>query len=54
MNNTQINYARYLEIVMLMYNITEHVIIIRKHQDVYGNITEMNQMITKKILNHFH
>ena len=23
-NNTQINYARYLEIVMLMYNITEH------------------------------
>ena len=27
-------------------------IIIQKHQEVYGNIIEMNQMAIKQILNH--
>ena len=51
MNNTQIDNARYLNVVMPMYNLIEQLfkiifilfsIIVQKHQDVYGNITEMN------------
>ena len=39
-NNTQIDNAKDIDIVMPMYNL-----IMRKHQEVYGNILEMNQMI---------
>ena len=51
MNNTQVDNARYLNVVMPMYNLIEQLfkiifilfsIIVQKHQDVYGNITEMN------------
>ena len=51
MNNTQVDNARYLNVVMPMYNLIEQLfkiifilfsIIVEKHQDVYGNITEMN------------
>ena len=51
MNNTQVDNARYLDVVMPMYNLIEQLfkiifilfsIIVQKHQDVYGNITEMN------------
>ena len=40
-NNTQVDYAKYLNFVMLM-NI---LIIIQKNMNVYGNITEVNQML---------
>ena len=51
MNNTQVDNARYLDVVMPMYNLIKQLfkiifilfsIIVQKHQDVYGNITEMN------------
>ena len=41
-NNTQVDNAKDLNVVMLLYNLI--VIIIQKHQEVYGNITEMNQL----------
>ena len=40
-NNTQVDYAKDLNFVMLMHIL----IIIQKNLDVYGNITEMNQML---------
>ena len=45
MNNTQIDTAKYIDVVMPMYNSLNIAIIIRKHQEVCGNITEMIQMI---------
>ena len=41
-NNTQVDNAKDIDIVMPMYNT---VIIMRKQQEVYGNILDMNQMI---------
>ena len=42
-NNTQIDNAKDIDIVMPMYNLI--VIIMQKHLEVYGNISEMNQMM---------
>ena len=45
-NNPQIDNAKYLDVVMPMYNLKLNIaIIIQKHQEVYGNTIEMNQMI---------
>ena len=50
-NNTQIDNAKDIDIVMPMNNLI--VIVMQKHVEVYGNISEMNQMIIiQKILNH--
>ena len=43
-NNTQKDYANDIDIVMHMHNLI--VIFIQKHQDVYGNTIEMNQLWT--------
>ena len=49
-NNTDIDKAQDIDIVMPMYNIViiilNIVIIIQKHQEVYGNTTKMILMIT--------
>ena len=44
-NNTQIDDCKDIDIVVPLYNLLVVVIIMQKHQEVYGNITEMNQMI---------
>ena len=44
-NNTQIDNAKDIDIVMPMYNLMEYSDNMQKHLEVYGNITEMNQMI---------
>ena len=44
-NNTQIDNAKDIDVVMPMYDLIDTVIIIQKHQEVYGNIIEMSQMI---------
>ena len=44
-NNTQIDNAKYVNVVTPMYNLIEYTIIIWKHHEVCGNITEMIQMI---------
>ena len=45
-NNPQIDNAKYLNVVMPMYNLKLNIaIIIQKDQEVYGNTIEMNQMI---------
>ena len=38
-NNTQIDNSKYIDVVMSMYNLINIAIIIRKHQEVCGNIT---------------
>ena len=45
-NNTEIDNAKDIDIVIRMYNLIEHRIIIQKHLEVYGNITKISQMIT--------
>ena len=45
-NNIQIDNAEYIDVVMPMYNLIDYSIIIRKHQEVCGNITDMIQIIT--------
>ena len=42
-NNTDIDNAQDIDIVMLMYNLIELAIIIQKDQGVYGNTTKMIQ-----------
>ena len=44
-NSIQIDYAKDLDVVMPMYNLIENSDIIQKHQEVYGNIIEMNQLL---------
>ena len=39
-NNTQIDNAEYIDIVIPMYNLIEYLIIIRKHLEDYGNIVK--------------
>ena len=44
-NNTQIDDAQDIDIVMSMYNLIGYSdILFRKHQEVYGNTIEMNQL----------
>ena len=45
-NNTDIDAAQGIDIVMPMYNLIEYSDSYQKHQEVYGNTTKMNQMIT--------
>ena len=47
-NNTDIDNAKDIDIVMLMYNLIEYSNIMQKHQEVYINTTKMNSMITFK------
>ena len=44
-NNTQIDNAEDVDVVMPMYNLTEHTDNIQKLEEVYGNFIEMWQMI---------
>ena len=44
-NNTDIDNAHDIDIVMPMYNLIEYVIIIQKPLEVYGNTTKMIQTI---------
>ena len=41
-NNTQVDYKKYLDIVMQMHNT---IITIQKYQKVYGNLLKMKQII---------
>ena len=45
-NNTDIDTAQGIDIVMPMYNLIEYSDSYQKHQEVYDNTTKMNQMIT--------
>ena len=45
-NNTDIDTARDIDIVLPMYNLIIIVIIFQKHLEVYGNATKMIQTIT--------
>ena len=51
-NNTQIDNAKDIDIVMPMYNIINTVIIMQKQQEVYGNIVKIYQleMLMMKLL----
>ena len=42
-NNTQIDNAEYIDIVMPMYNLIEY-LIIQKHLEIYGNIIKIYQL----------
>ena len=45
-NNTQVDNVKDQDVAMPMYNLIEYNdIIIKKHLSVYGNITEMKQML---------
>ena len=44
-NNTQVDNAKDIDIVMPMYNLIEYSDNYAKTQEVYGNILEMNQMM---------
>ena len=44
-NNTQIDNGKDIDIVMPMYNLRKYSDNYAKHQEVYGNILEMNQMM---------
>ena len=44
-NNPQIDNAKDLDDVMPMYNLSEYSNNYLKHQEAYGNIIEMNQML---------
>ena len=45
-NNTEIDNAKDIDIVIRMYYLIEYRIIIQKHLEVYGNITKISQMTT--------
>ena len=44
MNNTHINNAEDLDVVMLVYNLIEYTNNYSKNPEFYGNIEEMNQL----------
>ena len=43
-NNTQVHNAHDIDIVMHMYDLKNIAILVRKHQEVYGNAIEMKQL----------
>ena len=44
-NNTQVDNAKNIDVVMPVYNVIEYiVIIIQIHREVYGNTIEMNHL----------
>ena len=51
-NNTQIDHAKYIDIRLQCIILLNIVIIVRKHQEVCRNVTEMIQMILYQNLNH--
>ena len=44
MNNIQINNAEDLDVVILVYNLTEYTNNYSKNPEFYGNTEEMNQL----------
>ena len=44
-NNTQINNAKYMHIMMLIYNLIEYSDNYSKHQEVFKNIIEMSHLV---------
>ena len=44
MSNTKVDNAKEIDVVMPMYSLIEQLITIRKHLEVYGNTTEINQI----------
>ena len=44
-NNSEIDNAKNIDIVMAMYNLINVVIILQKHLEVCGNTTEMKQLM---------
>ena len=53
-NNTQIDNAKDLDVAMPMYNLIEYSNNCSKNHTVYGNITEMNQVILSQSLNYLN
>ena len=51
-NNTQIDNAKDIDVVIPMYNLTEYNDNYSKTSESYSNIIEMSQLIEYKILNH--
>ena len=45
-NNTLVENAKDLDVVMLMYNLIEYAIILWKHQESFGSTTRVILMIT--------
>ena len=45
-NITEVDNTKYLDVVMLMYNLIEYIIILQKHSAVYINFAEISQIIT--------
>ena len=43
-NNTQVDDAHDIDVVMPMYDLQNIAILIRKHQEIYGNTIEINQI----------
>ena len=43
-SNTQIDDAQKIDVVMPMYSLIEYSMLIRRHQEVYGNIIELKQL----------
>ena len=44
-NNTQINNAKYMHVMMLIYNLIEYSDNYSKHQEIFKNITEMSHLV---------
>ena len=53
-NDTQVDYAKEMDVAMLMYYLIEHSYNYMKISGVYGSTTEMIQMITQQILNNLN
>ena len=53
-NNAEIYNGNDINIVMPMNNLIEYSKNYAKHLEVYGNITEMSQIITYHILSHLN
>ena len=53
-NNTQVDNAKDLDIIMSMYNLTEYSDNYSKTSGNYGHIAKMCQMILQKNLNHLN
>ena len=45
MNNAQVDNAKDVDVVMLMYDLIEYSNNYSKNPEAYGNITEMNQIL---------
>ena len=43
-NNTQVDDAQDIDIVMPMYNLIEYIMLIQRYHEIYGSTVEMNQL----------